>query len=130
VVPHDNNKSSSQPPRHIALKILTADSYGSLKPVYELDILKYISQNDPSHPGYKHVVHLLDSFVHEGPNGKHLCLVLELMGQSVFNLQQYFPNKQLPVHIGRQIAEQILHALDWLHGSCGIIHTGIKHWLS
>ena len=122
-------RTSSQSPRHVALKILTADSYGGLKPVYELDILKHISRTDPSHPGYKHVVHLLNSFVHEGPNGKHLCLALKLMGQSVFNLQQCFPNKQLPVHIGRQIAEQILHALNWLHGSCGIIHTGMlfKH---
>lgn len=95
--------------------------------MYELDILKYMSQKDSSHPGYKHVVHLLDSFVHEGPNGKHLCLVLELMGQSDFNLQQHFSNKQLPLHAGRQIAEQILHALDWLHVSCGIIHTGIAY---
>jgi serine/threonine-protein kinase SRPK3 len=93
--------------------------------VYELDILKHIGQTDTSHPGYKHVVHLLNSFVHKGPNGNHLCLVLQLMGQTVLSLQQCFPNKQLPVDIGRQIAEQILHALDWLHYSCGIIHTGM-----
>ncbi|KAH7396111.1 kinase-like domain-containing protein [Pyrenochaeta sp. MPI-SDFR-AT-0127] len=117
---------TSQSPHHVALKILTADSYGCSKPVYELDILKHISQTDPSHPGYKHVVHLLDNFIHEGPNGKHLCLVLEVMRQNVYNLQQSFPNKQLPVHIGRQITKKILHALDWLHDSCGIIHTDIK----
>lgn len=122
---HDNNSSSSQSPRHVAVKVLTSDSYGGAKPVYELEILKHISRINPSHPGYSHTVHLLNSFVHNGPNGDHLCLVLELMGQSVAQLQQYFPNKRLPQHLGRQIARQVLHVLDWLHGSCGVIHTGM-----
>lgn len=93
--------------------------------MYELEILKHIGKTDPNNPGYQHVAHLLDSFVHEGPNGDHLCLVFEPMGQSVLDLQRSFPNKQLPPHLGRQIAKQLLYAIDWLHNSCGIIHTGM-----
>jgi serine/threonine-protein kinase SRPK3 len=83
-VAYGDDKSSFQSPLYVALKILTADSFGGSKPVYELDIRKHISQTDHIHPGYKHVVHLLNSFVHEGPNGKHSCLVLELMGAERF----------------------------------------------
>ena len=57
------NESSSELPRYVALKVLTADSYGGPKSVYELEILKHISQTDLENPGYRHVVHLLDSFV-------------------------------------------------------------------
>jgi serine/threonine-protein kinase SRPK3 len=83
-----------------------------------------MSQTNLKHPGYRHVVHLLDNFIHEGPHGTHLCLVLELMRQTVLDLQKIFPNRQLPAQLGRQIAQQTLHALDWLHDSCGNIHTG------
>jgi serine/threonine-protein kinase SRPK3 len=106
------------------LKVLTADSFGNSNPVYELEILQHINQTDIKNPGYHHVVQFLDNFIHAGPNGKHLCLVFEPMGQSVYGLQKLYPNKQLPQHLGRQIAEQMLQALEWLHDSCGIIHTG------
>ena len=30
-----------------------------------------------------YIVHLLDDFLHQGPNGSHQCLVFELLGPSV-----------------------------------------------
>lgn len=57
----------------MALKILTADSYGGDRPLYELEILKHIRDADTSHPGYEYVAHLLDDFTHVGVNGEHKC---------------------------------------------------------
>lgn len=107
------------------MKILTADSYGGEKSVYELAILQHISAADPSHAGYKHVIHLLDNFAHTGPNGEHLCLVFKVMGESVSARRLRFPTRQIPAALMKQIARQVLLGLDYLHQACGVIHTGV-----
>ncbi|CAK7899201.1 hypothetical protein CAAN3_04S05006 [[Candida] anglica] len=44
-------------------------------------------ENEPTgHPGFKHVMKLLDNFQISGPNGKHICMVFEVLGENVFNL--------------------------------------------
>jgi serine/threonine-protein kinase SRPK3 len=114
--------------QHVALKILTADSYyGVGKSVYELAILQHISKVDQRHAGYKHVIHLLDHFTHTGPHGEHLCLVFKVMGESVGALRRRFPTRQVPAALWKRIARQVLLGLDYLHQSCGVIHTGL--WL-
>jgi serine/threonine-protein kinase SRPK3 len=94
------------------------------KSAYELTILQHISTADPSHSGYKHVIHLLDNFEHTGHNGKHLCLVFKVMVKSVSALRRGFPSRQIPAALMKQIACQVLLGLDYLHQSCDIIHTG------
>jgi serine/threonine protein kinase len=34
------------------------------------------------------------------------------------------PDRKLPVPVVKRIARQLLHALNFLHQECGIIHTG------
>ena len=106
------------------MKILTADSYGGDDSVFELEILQRITTADPSHEGYKHVIHLLDHFQHAGPHGKHLCLVFKVMGQDVNALRRRFPTRQIPQVLMKQIARQVLLGLEYLHQSCDVIHTG------
>jgi serine/threonine-protein kinase SRPK3 len=89
------------------------------KSVYELAILQRISTADPSHSSYKHVIH-----EHTGHNGKHLCLVFKVMGKNVSALRREFPSRQIPAALMKQIARQVLFGLDYLHQSCGVIHTG------
>ena len=115
----ENSKS-----QHIALKILTAESHGVENPVFEMEILKHISTADRNHAGYNHVIHLLDNFQHSGPNGQHLCLVFQVMGETVGSLRRRCPNRQIPVVLAKKIAQQLLLGLDYLHRSCGVIHTG------
>ncbi|KAK0517241.1 hypothetical protein JMJ35_000396 [Cladonia borealis] len=43
--------------------------------VDEIKLLNKIVAANPNHPGRKHVVSLLDSFEHKGPNGVHVCMV-------------------------------------------------------
>ena len=116
---------SAHTPSYVALKVLTADSTEDSNPVFEREILQHVRQTDCQNRGYQHVVHLIDSFFHNGPNGNHLCLAMELMGPSLLDVQKSFPRKQLSQNLGRQVAKQVLYALGWLHGSCGVIHTGI-----
>ena len=84
-----------------------------------------ISIADPKHPGYKHVIHLLDHFAHTGSNDKHLCLVFKVMGESVGTLRRQSPIRQIPAALMKQIARQVLLGLDYLNQSCGVIHTGL-----
>ena len=95
--------------------------------MYELAILQHVSAADPSQAGYKHVIQLLDNFEHTGPNGKHLCLIFKVMGESVGALRRRFPADQIPAALWKQITRQGLLGLDYLHQSCGVIHTGL--WL-
>lgn len=110
--------------RHVALKILTADSYGGEKDVYELSILRRIKTANPNHPGYKHVIGLLDDFRHAGPHGDHVCLVFEPMGEDLVGLARRYCDRKIPAHLVKQIARQLLLGLDYLHRSCMVVHTG------
>ena len=49
----------------------------------EIDILQTLYAHAEGDPGSQRIVKLLDHFIHEGPNGKHQCLVFELLGPSV-----------------------------------------------
>ena len=110
--------------RHVALKILTAESYGGEKDIYELTILRHIKTANVDHPGYKHVVCLLDEFRHAGPHGVHVCLVFEVMGEDLVALVRRYCEEKLPVHLVKQVARQLLLGLDYLHRSCKVVHTG------
>lgn len=44
------------------------------------------------HPGYKHVMKLMDNLEFTGPNGRHICMVFEVLGESVLGLVYRFKN--------------------------------------
>lgn len=110
--------------RHVALKILTAESYGGEKDIYELSILRHIKTANTDHPGYKHAICLLDEFRHAGPHGVHVCLVFDVMSEDLVALGRRYPDRKLPVHLVKQIVRQLLLGLDYLHRSCKVVHTG------
>ncbi|KFZ19035.1 hypothetical protein V502_03865 [Pseudogymnoascus sp. VKM F-4520 (FW-2644)] len=65
-----------------ALKILSSDCYrpDPSQPPFELSILQHLSTAGPSHPGFPFVPQLRDHFELTGPNGTHVCLMLDPMG--------------------------------------------------
>lgn len=104
--------------RQVALKIVKADFSQGNK---ELEVFLYLSESRLEHPGKRNVIELLDHFEHEGPNGKHICLVLPVMqsdGQAI-NVR----NRPRNANYIRIISEQIVLGLDFLHKS-GLIHCG------
>lgn len=92
----------------------------------ELHNLQSLGAHFPGSPGSKHIVQLLDHFVHEGPNGSHPCLVLELLGPSIHAvIHRYYKEKQqLPSNTILKMSKQLLQAIDFIH-STGYAHGGM-----
>lgn len=119
-----SSESKPRSKQHVALKILTADSYGQGSDIFELDILKHIRAQRASNPGANHVLGLLDDFEHCGPNGNHVCLVFKAMGPTMARYRHLFPKPRVPLPLLRDISKQLLTALSFLHDTCRVIHTG------
>ncbi|KJZ74933.1 hypothetical protein HIM_05664 [Hirsutella minnesotensis 3608] len=109
--------------RHVALKILTADSFGAGNDTFELDILMHLKAQIPSPPGAAHILELLDHFEHRGPHGNHVCLVFKPMGPDLSKIRRLFPSLRLPAPLVKSISKQLLLALSYLHDTCQVIHT-------
>jgi len=75
---------------------------------------------------HSNVVQLLNSFIYHGQNGKHFCLVFEIMGVNLMEIIKRYNYKGIPIPYVRIIAKQILIGLDFLHRMCNIIHTDLK----
>jgi serine/threonine-protein kinase SRPK3 len=112
--------------RHVALKVVRSASQYRETALDEIKLLQKISSANPSHPGRQHIVSLLDHFEHSGPNGVHICLVFEALGESVLSTLKRYQYRGLPTHIVKQITKQVLLGLDYLHRECGVIHTDLK----
>ena len=108
----------------MAMKILRADSTKARNQPKESDILRSLAEGNPDHPGHEHIVKILDSFTHSGPNGEHDCIVFEALGESVLDFQRRCEDGRLPLAMVRTIARQLLLALDYIHSGCRLIHTG------
>ncbi|KKZ61962.1 hypothetical protein EMCG_03555 [[Emmonsia] crescens] len=105
--------------RYVALKITVSETSQHNS---ELKILQHLSSAQLSmHPGSQHVIKLLDSFEHKGPNGVHSCLVMEPLGPSGKDLMERFSDGRLPGEVAKQISRQALMGLDFLH------HAGVGH---
>lgn len=71
-------------------------------------------------------VQLLNSFIHNGPNGKHFVMVFEIMGVNLLEVIKAYEYRGVPLPITRKIAKQCLISLDYLHRMCNLIHTDLK----
>jgi serine/threonine-protein kinase SRPK3 len=109
-----------------ALKVLVAllsDKEKNEKVWDELGMLKVIQESNAQSDGYRHVCQLLDNFTHQGPNGNHICLVLEIMKFNVLSLYRAY-SRTMPFPLLARLSKQLLRALAYLHDECGIIHAG------
>ncbi|KAF8179616.1 CMGC/SRPK protein kinase [Pholiota molesta] len=126
--------------RHVALKVVKSAPRYTETALDEIKLLQRLitsstppsaSPNAPpspahTHPGRSHVISFLDHFRHKGPNGIHVCMVFEVLGENLLGLIKRHQNKGVPMHLVRQIAKQILLGLDYMHRCCGVIHTDLK----
>ncbi|KAG4397069.1 hypothetical protein AAZX31_10G060700 [Glycine max] len=90
----------------------------------EITILQQIAEGDPDDK--KCVVKLLDHFKHSGPNGQHVCMVFEYLGDNLLTLIKYSDYRGLPIAMVKEICFHILAGLDYLHQQLSIIHTDLK----
>jgi serine/threonine-protein kinase SRPK3 len=110
----------------VALKVVRSATQYRETALDEIKLLERIATANPGHPGRQHIVSLLDHFEHKGPNGTHICLVFEALGESILSTIKRYQYRGLPVHIVKQITKQVLLGLDYLHRECGVIHTDLK----
>ncbi|KAK4684575.1 serine/threonine-protein kinase SRPK3, partial [Tremellales sp. Uapishka_1] len=112
--------------RHVALKVVKSDGHYTETALDEIQLLQKVVRSSQVHAGRCHVVGLVDDFRHSGPNGSHVCMVFEVLGENLLGLIKRYQHRGVPQHIVKQIAKQILLGLDYLHTECRIIHTDLK----
>merc|ERR1711939_870822 len=112
--------------KHVALKVVRSAAHYTETAIDEIKLLNKVNQANPNHPGRRYVVSLLDSFEHKGPNGVHVCMVFEVLGENLLGLIKRWNHRGIPMPLVKQITKQVLLGLDYLHRECGIIHTDRK----
>ncbi|KAF9264401.1 kinase-like protein [Marasmius fiardii PR-910] len=125
--------------RHVALKVVKSAPRYTETALDEIKLLQRLitSSTPPSpssptpspsltHPGRSHVISFLDHFRHKGPNGTHVCMVFEVLGENLLGLVRRFQTRGVPIPLIKQIAKQVLLGLDYMHRCCGVIHTDLK----
>ncbi|KAL4591643.1 hypothetical protein LXL04_004613 [Taraxacum kok-saghyz] len=110
--------------RYVALKVQKSAQHYTEAAMDEITILKQIAEGDPDDK--KCVVKLLDHFKHSGPNGQHVCMVFEYLGDNLLTLIKYSDYRGIPLHKVKQICYHVLGGLDYLHHQLSIIHTDLK----
>ena len=121
-----DNHISRRTSRHVALKVVKSDGHYTETALDEIQLLQRVVSSSPVHAGRCHVVGLVDDFRHDGPNGSHVCMVFEVLGENLLGLIKRYQHRGVPQHIVKQIAKQVLLGLDYLHTECRIIHTDLK----
>ncbi|KAL5196711.1 hypothetical protein ABZP36_000223 [Zizania latifolia] len=113
-----------QSQKFVALKIQKSAPEFAQAALHEIEFLSEITKRDPSN--CKCTIQLIDHFKHIGPNGQHICIVFEFLGDSLLKLVQY--NRYNGIGFGRvrEICRSILIGLDYLHRELGIIHSDLK----
>ncbi|VVB10810.1 unnamed protein product [Arabis nemorensis] len=110
--------------RYVALKVQKSAQHYTEAAMDEIKILKQIAEGDPGDK--KCVVKLLDHFKHSGPNGKHVCMVFEYLGDNLLSLIKYSDYRGVPLHMVKELCFHVLVGLDYLHRELSIIHTDLK----
>lgn len=93
----------------------------------EIKLLSEMMRGDPRDERF--CVRFVDSFETVGPNGRHVCLILERLGDNLLSLIRHYYAQTgggVPIHIVRQLTRQMLIAMDYFHRERQIIHTDIK----
>ncbi|KAI7778264.1 hypothetical protein LA080_002451 [Diaporthe eres] len=111
--------------KYRALKVLSAECYGQGTDIFEREILRHLRNGSQTEAGYRYVCHLIDDFEHKGPNGTHVCLIFELMGETLASFGVWLANQRIPYELMRKWTLQLIYALDFAHG-CNVIHTDLK----
>ncbi|KAF8474634.1 kinase-like domain-containing protein [Kalaharituber pfeilii] len=109
--------------RNVSIKIVVADQ-SEEHSSRELRILRHLSCSTLSHAGKRYIPTLIDSFYLDGPNGRHLCLVMDVVGPIASFVGERCKGERLTAKLTRMVSRQLMLAVDYLH-ECGVAHGDI-----
>lgn len=70
---------------------------------------------------------IIDTFYHKMEYGNHICMVLELMAGSLYDIMKVGRySKGFPLHITKIILYQLLTAVSILNNKYNLVHTDLK----
>ncbi|KAF9008400.1 kinase-like domain-containing protein [Cyathus striatus] len=110
--------------RFASLKVIAADVSAVSSELYVARHLKLQQEKPGSHPGKEHVIQIYDTFIIEGPNGTHHCIVAEILGITLAeDVTEIYgdDNNHFPPNITKKVAGQVALGVAYLH-KCGIVH--------
>eukprot|EP01012_Entosiphon_sulcatum_P025151 TRINITY_DN3042_c0_g1_i1.p1 TRINITY_DN3042_c0_g1~~TRINITY_DN3042_c0_g1_i1.p1 ORF type:complete len:559 (+),score=103.77 TRINITY_DN3042_c0_g1_i1:66-1742(+) len=107
-----------------ALKIQKSAEHYREAAYDEIKLLGQIRESDPNDEFCCCL--LTDHFEHRGPNGRHVVMVFEVLGNNLLSLITKYEYKGIPIPIVKHITRQVLIGLDYLHRHLGILHTDLK----
>jgi len=110
----------------VALKIVKSATHYTETALDEIKLLEKIVHAKPKHAGKQHIVQLLNNFMHKGPNGLHVCMVFEVLGENLLTVIRRHQHRGVPIATVKRIVKQMLEGLEYMHGHCAIIHTDLK----
>ncbi|KAJ2797104.1 serine/threonine protein kinase, CMGC, partial [Coemansia furcata] len=107
---------------HVALKIVKSASHYTEAALDEIELCtRTVSTREP-HVGRDHVAKMLDSFEHSGPNGRHVCMVFEVLGENLLSLlrnARRYGSLRDAVHAAKTDASLIGDGQGHQHGAPG-----------
>ncbi|OBT68843.1 CMGC/SRPK protein kinase [Pseudogymnoascus sp. 23342-1-I1] len=108
----------------VALKIMTAEMTVTSREIRWYDAL---GECHPDSLSSHYIAQLLDKFTTDGPNGKHLCLIFELLGPNVRTIvkSEYKDRTNIDPETILRMSKQALKALTFVHQR-GFAHGDIS----
>mmetsp|Transcript_94029 Transcript_94029/g.146942 ORF Transcript_94029/g.146942 Transcript_94029/m.146942 type:complete len:825 (-) Transcript_94029:128-2602(-) len=118
----DEKESSVDGCEIVAMKVCKSKKSVTEQAEDEVALLDTLQEHNQFSP---HVAHMQSHFWHSGPNGRHKCMVFEVMGENLLALVKHYDYRGLPVAMVRRLARHTLLGLEYIH-SRGVIHTDVK----
>jgi len=113
--------------RHVALKLLSSYASKEIEAgrLREREILRKIASAAPLHPGFQHVVHLLEELEFESSLGRHICFITNVLCHNVPGIQSEPPGQRIPLKVILRLVKHVLKGLEYLHDECNVVHSGM-----
>lgn len=105
--------------REVAIKIIRSIQKYTDAAQIEIRVLKALREEDPLNENK--CIHLIDTFTYRS----HVCIVSELLGQSVFDFLKDNEFHPFPCKNIWSFAKQLLRSVAFLH-RLGLVHTDLK----
>ncbi|ORZ03889.1 kinase-like domain-containing protein [Syncephalastrum racemosum] len=108
------------------MKVVKSAKHYTETAIDEIKLLERVAEADPRALGARFCTAIVDHFRVHGPNGSHVCMTFEVLGENLLALIKRYKYQGIPVPLVKEIAKEMLLGLDYLNRVCKIIHTDLK----